>query len=79
MTWNYRVVKKKYNDYVSYGIHEVFYDDNGNIEGCTEEPIDVSADSLEELKEVYNMMAEAFEQEVVEYEKVGQMEIGDTE
>ncbi len=66
MTWNYRVVKTVHEDgYTSYGIHEVFYDDDGLPCACTQDPIDVFADSEQELREVYNMMKEAFEQAVL--------------
>lgn len=33
MTWNYRVIQ--YDD-GSFGLHEVFYDDNGKPNACTE-------------------------------------------
>lgn len=36
MTWNYRVVKKKYNGTDIYSIHEVFYNEAGEPWGCTE-------------------------------------------
>ena len=79
MTWNYRVVKtvcavlsvrdgslpRHEDGYTSYGIHEVFYDDDDLPCACTQAPIDVFADSEQELRESYNMMKEAFEQAVL--------------
>lgn len=34
--WNYRIVK--YADGSGYGLHEVYYDDNGEPKGYTENP-----------------------------------------
>lgn len=36
MSWNYRIVK--YKDGSGYGLHEVFYDDNGVPSGMTKNP-----------------------------------------
>jgi hypothetical protein len=37
MSWNYRIVK--YHDGSGYGIHEVYYGDDGQLVSRTEEPI----------------------------------------
>ena len=62
MSWNHRVCKKTYKgDYntvgssgnkdhwsnVVYGIHEVYYNENGDIWGITDEPITVMSDKFE--------------------------------
>ena len=33
--WNYRVVRTKEKEYDSYQLYEVYYDDDGKIEGMT--------------------------------------------
>jgi len=50
--WNHRVVKAKYSDGTEYySVREVFYNDDGSIFGYTSEPVDVSGESMEDLKE----------------------------
>ena len=46
MSWSYRVVKKE----DIYGIHEVYYDDDGKPDMCTENPIIMDADSADDLE-----------------------------
>lgn len=63
MSWNYRVVKK--DQY--YGICEVYYDNDGKIEGWTDfiEPV---GDAPDELREDMEYMMKAFQLPVL-YEK----------
>jgi len=70
MTWNYRVVKKRYEDteLVFFGIHEVYYDEEGKPNLVTQEPIDVSGESVEDLLDIYETMKEAFRKPVLLYE-----------
>lgn len=49
MTWNYRVIKYDTNRDVVYRVHEVFYNENKNIEGFTEKAVFPQGESLEEL------------------------------
>ncbi len=42
MTWNYRIVK--YADGSGYGLHEVFYDENGAATNMTKEPVDFTGE-----------------------------------
>ena len=35
-TWNYRILRHNYGAEVGYEIHEVYYDDDGNPQGWTE-------------------------------------------
>jgi hypothetical protein len=46
-TWNYRVIAQEDPEFgeVVYGIHEVFYDDEGSIDGWTKAPVPFLADS----------------------------------
>ena len=42
MTWNYRVVRIEEEEYDRYQLYEVYYDDDGKIEGMTEDSMPVS-------------------------------------
>lgn len=68
MSWNYRVIKHKTNtgnpdldklDPEWFGLHEVYYDKDGKIEGWTEEPVNLCATDLKELREDVKMMFDA--------------------
>jgi hypothetical protein len=54
--WNHRVIKKTYkkgteDEEAMYSVHEVFYNDAGEIYAYTTDPIDLSCESLDALKE----------------------------
>ena len=55
MSWDYRVVKKE----DMYGIHEVYYDDDGKPYMCTENPITMDADSENDLEWMLENVAPA--------------------
>ena len=44
MTWNYRIIHYKTG---GYGLHEVFYSKEGEVEGWTEDAIDFGCDEDE--------------------------------
>ena len=46
MSWNYRVIKYAEG---GYGLHEVYYDSDGEPLSMTEEPAGFVGDSVEEL------------------------------
>ncbi len=52
--WNYRIVKHA-EDFDSYGLHEVYYDDYGEPNSMTRDPIEFSAASRERLLEQIEM------------------------
>ena len=79
MSWNYRVVRKKYpsqkldsgvriKGYVTYGIFEVYYNSRDKPYLVTVDPVDPFGENLQELKACYEMMAEAFTKPVLKYE-----------
>ena len=55
MSWNYRIMKHGEKDGVWYGVHEVFYDDDGNL-SWTMKPVVASADSPEGVIEDVELM-----------------------
>jgi hypothetical protein len=63
MSWNYRLIK-----HVSDGtlaIHEVYYDEAGNITAIAENPAVVLGDTVEEIIRVLDKMAEAHTKEFI--------------
>lgn len=57
MHWNYRVIVKN----EEYAIHEVFYDDVGNIIAYSQSPIEFVAENMAELKNQLQWFQEALE------------------
>ena len=74
MTWNYRVVRKTNTGYDMldeyYGIHEVYYDDDGNPEMVTVDPVGIVGDSLLELRQEYVYYLRALLRPVLDYEDI---------
>lgn len=56
MTWDYRVIKRDKDKNPSFAIHEVFYDEAGEIMTWTAEPVGVEGDSLKEVKDQLEYM-----------------------
>jgi hypothetical protein len=65
MSWNYRVIFQ--DD--CYSIHEVYYDDAGNIEGWTERAIGISGETMKELKGDLKYYSSALRKPVLVYNK----------
>lgn len=47
MTWNFRVIHSKLNGQDMYALHEVYYDEEGNIEMWTQDPLDCWEDLVD--------------------------------
>jgi len=58
--WNYRIIKKLNKDDRVYEIHEVYYHENGTIEGWTEDALHPMGESLAELKSEISCYIQAF-------------------
>lgn len=82
MSWNYRVAKKcitvdilkdevtgevvdSYSE-DTFGICEVYYNDEGDITFTSENFIEPYGETLEDLKTNFNLMKEAFDKEVID-------------
>ena len=65
-SWNYRVVKK--NGYL--GIHEAYYDDSGNVNMLSSEPVSPVYEDLDLLKTNLQLMAEALGKSIIDYEQI---------
>lgn len=70
MSWNYRVVKQHFKETGEdfFGIHETYYDDNGNVKSITVNSVRLIDNSLEKLRHSCQMMLSAFENPVLNYE-----------
>ena len=58
MTWNYRVVSKD----GQYGVHEVYYDEQGEPTSVSESSVVPVADSVAELRECLETLLAAFKE-----------------
>lgn len=78
MTWNHRVVRREYVPIkvvagesnlpeITFGIHEVYYDDDGTCHLMTEEATTLVAESLDGLKGTFLLMQEAFDKPILNY------------
>ena len=56
MNWNYRVIKYDDADEVFFQIHEVYYNEDNEIEAYTEEPMVPFGETQEELIAELEMM-----------------------
>jgi hypothetical protein len=63
--WNNRIVKHEKDDTVWYAVHEVFYNENGGINGYTENPITIVGDTVEDVKSQLEMIAKDIEKHEV--------------
>jgi hypothetical protein len=71
--WNHRIIRHiekttNMDDSIYYAIHEVYYDENGKVQGWTEEPIRILAESLEDLKVTAERLVECFDNPVLDEE-----------
>ena len=71
MSWDYRVVIKRSTSMEHYGIHEVYYNEEGGTDYCTDTPCDPYGETLEELKENVLQMMGAFLEPIIEYDDIG--------
>ena len=61
--WNNRVVSKN----LSYSVHEVYYDQEGNPNAVSENPVPAYGDSLEELTQSMAYQMKALAEPVLDY------------
>ncbi len=66
MTWNYRVIEDKEN----FRIHEVYYNDAGEITAISEDPIVLEGETLEELKDDLEYYFAALESPVLKKDEL---------
>lgn len=69
-TWNHRVVKSVEAGDDLFAIHEVHYNDEGEIFGVTENPVVATGGNIEELRETLQRMLRALDTPVLEDGKI---------
>ncbi len=68
MTWNHRLVKHTHDNEVFYAIHEVYYDEQGNPESITQDPVGVSEQSKDDVMTTLRHMERALTMPTLNYE-----------
>ena len=63
--WNNRIVQHEKDGIIWCSVHEVFYNENGGINGYTEEPITIVGDTVEDVKSQLEMIAKDIEKHEV--------------
>jgi hypothetical protein len=69
MYWNHRLIKQTDGNYVWYAIHEVSYEDDGKIIGCTAEATAPSGEDVTEVKLNLTRMEECMSKPILDYDK----------
>lgn len=65
MKRDYRIMEHKNTGYITYQIHEVFYDDLDRVENVTYKPVVVYGSSYQNLKEDADLLMAAFNKPVL--------------
>jgi len=65
--WDYRIVKRAYDGYDTYGIHEVYYEGN-NVVLVSSESVPLIDNTLEGLKKEFELYQKAFEKPILNYD-----------
>lgn len=73
MSWNYRIIRRTYDEYgvETYTIHSVHYNEKGDPTLVSTEPSSVMGQTLEELKDDFDMQRVAFGKPILDYEDFG--------
>ena len=68
--WNYRIIKHESPEGDWFGVHEVHYNDDGDINAISEEAIAPIGDSSVELRKDLSMMQHAFLDDILVYDEI---------
>lgn len=68
MSWNYRVIKRKFADEYRYAIHEAYYDDDGEIWSITKEPVEPQGETEKELADDVARYIKSLVRPVLDYD-----------
>jgi hypothetical protein len=63
--WNNRIIKHENDTSVWYSVHEVFYNENGGVNGYTEDPITILGETVEDVKSQLEMITKDIEKHEV--------------
>ena len=67
MTWNHRVLAHEHKGELTFGIHEVFYNDDGVPDMCTEDAVGVVGDNLADISQTLKWMRKALRKPILSY------------
>jgi len=73
MSWNHRVIRRIYpnvhmDDSILYEVHEVYYDEEGNIGSITQEPINIMEETVDDLRKTVERLTKCLEQPIIDYD-----------
>jgi hypothetical protein len=54
--WNYRIIEHDLSQPSYYGLHEIYYDDDGRITNWTAKPIDITGESQVNIEQMLKQM-----------------------
>ena len=66
MNWNYRVLKQEINGEIYFGIHEVYYDEIGQIISCTEKSMIPLCNKIEDINYEFELMKDALKEDIID-------------
>jgi hypothetical protein len=69
-------MRRQTGEEVWYGIHEVYYSEDGRPIACSEEAVRPYGESPEELRNDVRHFSEALEKPVLDYDDIGRTEKG---
>jgi hypothetical protein len=65
MSWNYRVLAHKYEEEIYFEIHEVYYDENGILNGYKEKPVTIGGENIKGMRWALNKMKECLKKPIL--------------
>lgn len=79
MSWNHRVVRRFYpnthiDDSMLYEIYEVYYNQDGTINGITEEPIRIREETVDDLRKTVERLTKCLNNPVIDYDTFKEIE-----
>ena len=69
MSWNYRVMKSKDGEDDWYQIHEVYYDEDNNVNGWTKNGATVGGNTIDEVRSSLKLMLASLNKEALNQNK----------
>ena len=70
MTWNHRVIRRRYETGEEYfAIHEVYYDNDGKPSSVTTLPVAIFEDSINDLAITIDHIRECLDKPVLDYDE----------
>ncbi len=68
MSWNHRILRRTFEGETFYAVHEVYYDENGNPNGCTDESVSPKGETMDELRSDILSFHDALTKPILNYE-----------